>query len=176
MIFPKPFLFLPFEFLSEKPTEVPFNSPEVRIFLMCSLTVACLPSNNTSICFCVKQMDSTCPSLRNNHPSLFTFWYFWFLLFGLSGIVILIFSISSKGLIYFSEKFLLPANPRNSCISFRLRGTEQNWIRSCIVTCSLSCSFEANSIDGQTRAVVASDRGINSHNFLLVYFTYCINH
>ena len=27
---------------------------------------------------------------------------------------------------YFSEKFLLPASPINSCISFRLRGTEQN--------------------------------------------------
>ncbi len=108
--------------------------------------------------------------------SMFTFWYFWFLLFGLSGIVILIFPISSKGLIYFSEKFLLPASPINSCISFRLRGTEQNWIISCILTCSLSCSFEASSTDDPTIAVVASDREINSHKFLLFYFTCCISH
>ena len=69
-------------------------------------------------------------------PSMFTFLYFWFLLFGLSGIVISIFPASSKGLIYFSEKFFLPASPINSCISFRLRGTTQNWRRSCNVTCS----------------------------------------
>ena len=34
--------------LSEKPTEVSSSSPEARIFEICSLTVACLTSNNTS--------------------------------------------------------------------------------------------------------------------------------
>lgn len=40
------YLFLPPELLSEKPTEVPANSPEERILEICSLTVACLTSNN----------------------------------------------------------------------------------------------------------------------------------
>ena len=38
--------FLPTELLSEKPTEVSSNSPEARILVICSLTVACLTSNN----------------------------------------------------------------------------------------------------------------------------------
>ena len=40
------YLFLPPELLSEKPTEVPSNSPEERILKIGSLTVACLTSNN----------------------------------------------------------------------------------------------------------------------------------
>ena len=40
------YLFLPPELLSEKPTEVPSNSPEERILEIGSLTVACLTSNN----------------------------------------------------------------------------------------------------------------------------------
>ena len=50
--------FLPPELLSEKPTEVPSNSPEERILEICSLTVACLTSNNSSICFCVNHTVS----------------------------------------------------------------------------------------------------------------------
>lgn len=38
--------FLPPELLLEKPTEVSSNSPEERILEICSLTVACLTSNN----------------------------------------------------------------------------------------------------------------------------------
>ena len=40
--------FRPPVLLSEKPTEVSSSSPEARIFEICSLTVACLTSNNTS--------------------------------------------------------------------------------------------------------------------------------
>ena len=50
--------FLPPELLSEKPTEVPSNSPEERILEICSLTVACLTSNYSSICFCVNHTVS----------------------------------------------------------------------------------------------------------------------
>ena len=50
--------FLPPEFLSEKPTEVPSNSPEERILEICSLSVACLTSNNSSLYFCVNHTVS----------------------------------------------------------------------------------------------------------------------
>ena len=50
--------FRPPVLLSEIPIEVSSNSLTSRILLICSLTVAWLTSNKTSICFCVSQTVS----------------------------------------------------------------------------------------------------------------------